>query len=110
LSDSENLLTRNSPHIVELKREFDGSPDWHRGFRVYGRSVAKTRYPRVMNWSWSNVALLCVPLTLGISWLVIMLNAVRDIRDSLRNIEERLKPRRDYEVEAGLPIKGETED
>jgi len=39
-----------------------------------------------------------------------MLNAVRDIRDSLRNIEERLKPRRDYEVEAGLPIKGETED
>jgi hypothetical protein len=65
-----------------------------------------------MHWEWSYFW-----LSLGIIAGLVMLGSVldcvavlRDIRDSLRNIEELLEPKRDYEVEAGLPIEDETED
>jgi hypothetical protein len=51
-----------------------------------------------MNWQWWYV-----PVFLGTVMLLWVLDVLRDIRDSLRHIEELLKPEHDYEAEAGCP-------
>lgn len=51
-----------------------------------------------MNWQWWYL-----PVFLGTVMLLWVLDVSRDIRDSLRHIEELLEPEHDYEVEAGCP-------
>jgi hypothetical protein len=51
-----------------------------------------------MVWQWWYV-----PVFLGTVMLLWVLDVLRDIRDSLRRIEDLLEPRHDYEAEAGLP-------
>lgn len=51
-----------------------------------------------MNWQWWYV-----PVFLGTVMLLWALDLLRDIRTSLRHIEELLEPKRDYEAEAGCP-------
>jgi len=51
-----------------------------------------------MNWNWWYI-----PLFLGTFMLLWVLDVLREIRDSLRHIEELLEPKRNYEAEAGLP-------
>ena len=48
-----------------------------------------------MNWNWWYI-----PLFLGTVMLLWVLDVLRDIRDSLRHVEELLEPKRDYEAEA----------
>lgn len=52
-----------------------------------------------MNWQWWYL-----PVFLGAVMLLWVLDVLRDIRDSLRRIEELLEPKRDYEAEAGHPL------
>jgi hypothetical protein len=49
-----------------------------------------------MNWQWWYV-----PMFLGTVMLLWVIDVLRDIRDSLRRIEELLEPKHDYEAEAG---------
>jgi hypothetical protein len=49
-----------------------------------------------MNWQWWYL-----PAFLGTVMLLWVLDVLRDIRGSLRHIEELLEPKRDYEAEAG---------
>jgi hypothetical protein len=55
-----------------------------------------------MNWKWWYV-----PVFLGSVILLWALDVLRDIRDSLRRIEDLLEPKHDYEAEAGCRTKDE---
>jgi hypothetical protein len=51
-----------------------------------------------MTWQWWYI-----PVFAGAVMILGVLDYLRDIRDSLRHIEELLELKRDYETEAGCP-------
>jgi hypothetical protein len=62
-----------------------------------------------MHWEWSELWV-SLGILAGFLMFGALLNTLQDIRQSLRNIEELLEPKRDYEVEAGLPLGDGRED